>query len=277
VRRVALVVLAALALAPAARAWTPAVTATTSFAPQVHAFADPVTATVTVSVDSRRVDPATVRVTPAFAPYSASPGRVSRASGPDGLVVLTFPFRLTCATSACVPHASERAIPLTPARLAWRARNGATRTESVPWPPLLVASRLTPADVAKPSFPFALEPPPAHFAVPPGALGTGLLVVGALLAAGGLGAVGLLLGRRRRLVPVEPLQRALALVEQAASGDVVDRRRALYQLALVLEEARLEPESWAARKLAWAPDMPDPDGMQLLSLVIREQLREATA
>ena len=42
-----------------------------------------------------------------------------------------------------------------------------------------------------------------------------------------------------------------------------------------LEEARLEPESWAARKLAWAPATPDPDGMQMLSLVIREQLREA--
>ena len=103
------------------------------------------------------------------------------------------------------------------------------------------------------------------------------LLLGALLAAAGLGTLGVLALRRRRVVPVEPLQRALELVEQAANGDVVDRRRALYQLALVLEEARLEPESWAARKLAWAPAMPDPEGMQLLSLVIREQLQEATA
>jgi len=276
-RSAALVALAALALAPVARAVGPAVSASTSLAPRVHAFADPVTATVTVAVDARRADPASVRVVPVFAPYRAVPQPVTRSAAAGGLVVLRFPFRITCATTACLPDAGERTLALPGAHVVWRSRDGSLRHAAVAWPPLLVASRLTKSDLASPSFPAELAPPAPRYAVPPDALGDGLLALGALLAAGGATALGWLLvrQRRRRVVPVEPLQRALELVEAAAGGDVVDRRRALYQLALVLEEARLEPESLAARKLAWAPAMPDPEGMQLLSLVIREQLQEA--
>ncbi len=270
------VALVALVLAPAASAAP--VAASTSFSPQVHGFADPLTATVTVSVDPVRADPASVRVLPSFAPYRATALPPTRSAAAGGLVVLRFAFRLRCTDAACLPDAGERTFHLPPARVSWRARNGGAAGAVAAWPPLLVASRLTKADLAQPSFPADLAPPPARFAVPPAALGDGLLALGSLLAAAGLAVLGrLALRRRRRLVPVEPLQRALELVERAALGDVVDRRRALYQLALVLEEARLEPESSAARKLAWAPAMPDPEGMQLLSLVIREQLAEATA
>jgi hypothetical protein len=269
--------LAALVVAAAASASSPAISAVTSFTPRVHAFADTVTATVTVSVDPSRIDPATVRVAPSFDPYRAVPQPEQRDRTAGGLVMLGFPFRISCSTDDCLPDAGERTIALAPARVVWRDRDGAPRGATVAWPPLLVASRLTKSDLASPSFPTELAPPPPRYALPPGLLGDGLLALGALLGAGGVGTVAVLAHRRRRTVPVEPLQRALELVETAARGDVVDRRRALYQLALVLEDARLEPESWAARKLAWAPAMPDPEGMQLLSLVIRQQLAEATA
>jgi hypothetical protein len=276
VRRAMLVALAALALAPAASAAAePAVSASTSLVPRVHAFADPVTATVTVAVDTRRADPASVRVAPLFAPYRAVPQPVRRSAAAGGLVVLRFPFRISCASAACLPDAGERTRALPPAHVVWRGRDGSARRASVAWPPLLVASRLTESDLASPSFPAQIAPPAPRYAVPPDVLGDGLLALGALLVLAGAGALARLLLLRRRGVPVEPLQRALALVEASARGEVVDRRRALYQLALVLEEARLEPEALAARKLAWSPALPDPEGMQLLSLVIREQLQEA--
>lgn len=274
-RLAAAAVAAALLAAPSARATPPAVTATASFAPLVHAFADPVTATVTVAVDPRRVVPGSVRVVPSFAPYVAEPARVASSSS-GGLLVLRYAFRIGCRTVACDPGGRERTIALRPVLVGWRSRAGAAQTLHVPWPPLLVASRLTQADLARPALLERLEPPPPQYAVSPTLLGDGLLALGCALALAGLATVVRLLLARRRPRAVEPLRRALELVESAAAGDVLERRRALYQLALVLEQARLEPESWAARKLAWAPSSPDPEGMQLLSLVIRGQLREAS-
>jgi hypothetical protein len=277
VRRLAPAALLAV-LAAAAQA-TPAVaapvSAAASFSPLVHGFADPVNATLSVGVP-RGVDPATVRVTPRFAPYDGRLLRVERRGAAGGTTLLRFVYRLTCARTACLPRHAERSFELRPARVSWHAADGSARTGEVRWPPLTVASRLTRADLASPSFAAPLDAPGREFAVSPGPLGIGLLALGSALAAAGAGALGALLWRRsRRPEPVAPLQRALELVEQASRGDVLQRRRALYQLALVLEEARLEPESLAARKLAWAPATPDPEGMQMLSLVIRHQLQEA--
>jgi len=276
VRRAAvLAALAALVLAPPSAAASP-VSSAASFSPLVHAFADPLAATVAVSVDPASVDPASVRVAPRFAPYRGRLLRVERSTAAGGTLLLRFVYRLSCSTSACIPKQGERSFSLAPARVSWRGPDGIRRSGEASWPPLTVASRLTPADLTAPEFTASPEPPVPAYAVAPGPLGTALLALGAaLVAAGATTLLALALRRRRRPLAVAPLQRALELVEQASRGDVVERRRALYQLALVLEEARLEPESWAARKLAWAPATPDPDGMQMLSLVIREQLREA--
>ncbi|HEY6054008.1 MAG TPA: hypothetical protein VIU86_08755, partial [Gaiellaceae bacterium] len=102
---------------PAARAATPAppISADASFAPLVHAFADPVTAQVTVGVDPARIDPASVRVAPSFAPYTAVRARVERRDGGSHLAVLRFSWRLRCASAACVPRAPEKSFTLRPA------------------------------------------------------------------------------------------------------------------------------------------------------------------
>jgi hypothetical protein len=265
-----------LALAPAARAGVPPVTAQATFSPLVHAFADPVTATVTVAVEPSLVDPASVRVDAHFAPYRARLLRVERSSASGGTVVVRRLYRLSCATAACVPKQPERSFQVAPARISWRTPSGTPQSGTVAWPPLTVASRISSAELSTPDFRAAAAPPAPGHRIAPATLGVALVALGGVLAGAGLATLLLLaLRRRRRPVAAAPLQRALELVEQASRGDVVERRRALYQLALVLEEARLEPESWAARKLAWAPATPDPDGMQMLSLVIREQLQEA--
>lgn len=262
---------------PAARAATtvPPISADASFTPLVHAFADPVTAQVTVGVDPSRIDPASVRVVPSFAPYAAGPARVERRDGGAHLVVLRFSYRLRCSSAACVPRAPERSFTLRPAIVRWQNRGGGAGSAQLAWPPLTVASRLMPRDLALPTLLARVEPPAPSYSVPPGPLGIGLLALGAALAAAGAVTLAVLLRPRSRAVATPPLQHALELVESAAAGEVVERRRALYRLALALEEARLEPESHAARKLAWAPAAPDPDGMLQLALVIRGQLREA--
>ncbi|HET7567386.1 MAG TPA: hypothetical protein VFJ91_05300 [Gaiellaceae bacterium] len=274
-RRTALAVVAALALAPAAAAATPVATQA-SFSPLVHGFGDPVVATVAVAAD-RSVEPGSVRVAASFGPYDATALPVERRAAADGRVLLRFAWRLRCTTSACVPRKPERTFLLPAAHVSWLTRGGAAGRTTALWPALTVASRLTPGDLAVPAFLAQTPPPASGLRLPAGPLSIALLALGSLLAAAGLAALAapLLRRRRRAPLPVAPLQLALELVERAASGDVDERRRALYQLALLLEEASLEPESWAARKLAWAPATPDPDGMQMLSLVIREQLQEA--
>jgi hypothetical protein len=270
------IVLATLLLfcVPAARAETPPISADAQFAPLVHAFADPVTARVTVGVDPARIDPASVRLAGSFAPYRTGPPRVTRRAAGPHLVVLLFSYRLRCIDAACVPGAPERSLTLKPASLRWRYRTGKPAAAEIAWPPLTVASRLTPRDLALPALTAKAQPPAPTYRVPPGPLGIALLAVGSALAAAGLAGLVVLLRPHARPVAIAPIQAALALVERAAAGEVGERRRALYRLALALEEARLEPESWAARKLAWAPAAPDPEGMRQLALVIRGQLGE---
>lgn len=260
---------------PAARAETPPISADAQFAPLVHAFGDPVTARVTVGVDPTRIDPASVRIAGSFAPYRAEGLTVTRRAAGPHLLVLLYAYRLRCIDAGCVPGAPERSLTLRPATLRWRDRAGRTASADLAWPPLTVASRLVPRDLALPTLTAKAQPPAPTFALPPGPLGTALLALGSALAAAGLGGLVVLLRPHARPVAIAPVQSALALVERAAAGEVVERRRALYRLALALEEARLEPESFAARKLAWAPAAPDPDGMLQLALVIRGQLGEA--
>ncbi|HSP72657.1 MAG TPA: hypothetical protein VLN26_09830, partial [Gaiellaceae bacterium] len=157
---------------PAARAATPAppISADASFTPLVHAFADPVTAEVTVGVDPARIDPASVRVVPSFAPYAAGPARVDRRDGGRNLVVLRFSYRLRCSSAACVPRAPERSFTLRPAVVRWHGRGGGTGSAQLAWPPLTVASRVTPRDLAFPTLLARVEPPAPSYSVPPGPL-----------------------------------------------------------------------------------------------------------
>lgn len=261
---------------PAARAaGPPPISADAVFTPAVHAFGDPVTARLTVGVDPTRIDPASVTVKPSFAPYAAGKPTLLRRDGGPHLVVLVFSYPLRCLTAACVPRAPERSVTPGPTTIRWRYRHGGSTYAEVAWPQLTVASRLTPRDLALPQLTATVPPPAPSYSLPPGPLGLALLALGSLLAAAGLGTLAYLVRPRARAVAIAPIQAALALVERAAAGEVVERRRALYRLALALEEARLEPESWAARKLAWAPAAPDPEGMRQLAYVIRGQLGEA--
>jgi len=276
VRRLLVAAAALLALAPAARAAErPPIAADASFSPLVHAFADPVTAEVTLAVDARRVDPGSVRLRPSFAPYEAAPPQVERRDAGDGLVVLHYAYPLRCTAAACVPRAQERSFTLRAATVRWSWRWGGEGSAQLTWPRLTVASRLSPRDLAAPALTARVDPPAVDYSLPPGPLGIVLLALGPALAAGGIAALALVLRPRRRVSAAPPLEQALDMVERAAAGEVVERRRALHRLALALEDARLEPESYAAKKLAWAPAAPDPDGMRELTLVIRGQLGEA--
>jgi hypothetical protein len=200
--------------------------------PREPQFGDTVVATLVAPAGSRlarKVD---------FDPYTV----VSRASSVEGGRA-TITYHLRCLEQACVPHGRSKVF----------------RFEPAVWPTLRVHSRLTKADSARPVV--RVPPPvsaPAHYRVSPTALGVTLLVLAALLAAGGaalLVAVGV-----RRIAPtqprVPPLEHVLAeLAASCSNGDSGHRRRALDALARELEplDASLSAES---RVLAWGPREP---------------------
>jgi hypothetical protein len=132
-----------------------------------------------------------------------------------------------------------------------------------------VRSRVTAADIAAASPPFAADTAPARptYRVEPHTAEILLIALAALAAAGAAALVALeLVERRRRTVlAVDELSRALRLVREAEARPVSDRRRALALLA------RLAPSA-EARELAWSEPPPEPNRVDdLVERVERER------
>src|SRR5581483_9858843 len=180
-------------------------------------FGQVVTATVTVTVDPRQVDPSTVVVRPSFAPYSLRSeddghSKIGRAR------VETFTYRLQCVVVACVPtggagraRSAATAFQLRPVRVAARSRDGS-------------AVRLTADDIALAEPVFERSGMPSvTWRVRPDLLASlaVLLAVLCVLGAGVLaGSVALADGRPLRVLRIpanlSPVERALRLAEYAA-------------------------------------------------------------
>jgi hypothetical protein len=266
------------------------VAASRMLTPGTHLFGDTVTARVDVVVDRDHLDPGRVRLTAAFPPYELVRKMQVERRDYDRYTRLRYELELRCLGRPCL--AGEVSPGVTPAggappsRRAERVYNfrpahiyydepGEDRPrhlKRVWWPRLEALTRISPSE---PGLTFALRTPfrttissmpDVTYRISPTLLGTGLLLVAALLLA--------LPGRftwswfrsRRKPPPVEeapeltPLERALELVEQAReSVDGEDRRRALEVLAVELDSARRAEQAGEARRLAWSPSEPTPD------------------
>src|SRR5205807_9136917 len=134
-------------------------------------------------VDARRVDPRSVRVTAAFAPWTqAAPARTTTTAA-GGLAKRSYRFTLSCLDSTCLPHTMRFA----PATVTARLRSGRTVTVRRAWPALTVSARVPAAAAAasKPPFrPQAALPAPS-FRISPTPFGLWLDVLAAPLAAAG--------------------------------------------------------------------------------------------
>ena len=228
--------------------------------PRDPQFGDTVTATADVSIDSRRVDPASVRVRSSFAPYRVvSSTRDVRRTG--NVTVVSLRYRLRCLETVCAHGGEPTATPLGSLLTAYE-RDGRAVTFRSAWPAVRVHTRIAPADLQRPFFRAGpAQRSPMHYRLPPRATGYVLLAFATLLALAGALLVGrgALAGAPRRHASLRPLDAVLQELAAAASnGDSGRRRKALEQLARELEPLD-ESLSAESRVLAWSPQDPQPE------------------
>ena len=247
-----------------------------AFTPAAVEFGDVITARIVVSLDARAVRPASLRLVYDLAPLTQLGSSVERHTTRGALVVVTRELRAACLADACVSSAGPRSIAPSPARVDVALRGGGRVTANVPWAPLSVAGRVTPADLsaAQPPFRASTELPPATYRAAPASIAWLLDGAAAILAAcGGALAAAVLLGARRTRPGETPdaLARALRLARDARTRPDPDRRAAAGHVARLLAR-RDPPLARAAEDLAWSRPSPTPDSLTTLVEDVEREL-----
>ncbi len=245
-----------------------AIQATATVEPGAHLFGDRLAARVEVLVDRRAVDPASVRIQAAFAPYGTAgpPTLAARRARND--VSLTYAFTLLCLRNECRPEPrGAKEFRFGTVQIRFRD-HGRAATLAVPWPPVEVGSRLTSADIGQPQLRARdTELPAVSYRASPDVLAALLFALAAALAlAGGAlvwPSISPLLPARRPhddLAGLPPLERAVALLRRSlARGRASDQRKALDRLARELRRSGRDELAGGARALAWSERDPAPD------------------
>ena len=264
-----------------------AVVLETFVTPSRYSFGDQLLAEVRLTVDSTRVNPASVVSVPVFRPFQrVAPIEVERQDL-GNTTVLRFHYRIQCVARECVPEGSEGELELSLGLVRYTLLEGRNVTLPLDFPPLQVVSRLT-ADVRRDVAvrPAAVAADPALSQVPPLEFRGGPSLLGWLLV-GAAAAIVLALGgwlawrlRPRRSVaepvsalPVEPpLPAALGQVERSLAGSEPERRTALDELARRLDESRERELAVETRRLAWSESGPQPDSVRELAATVRERV-----
>jgi hypothetical protein len=251
-------------------------TVAATLTPREHLFGDRVVARVDVALDPSRVEARSVAIETSFAPYAivGKPRVVRDASA------VRLEATLVCLARACATPAPQRTVDFPRARVRYRDRSGRAHSIGASWPPLLAASRLTPADVLRPQIRVVAGAPPASTAADPTVVAWALAAGagGLLLAAGGA------LVRRLRARPAAAawappeapaLLTALADVERLAAESDGARRSAIDRLARELDRIGLTRLAPAARTLAWSAPVPSSEPMQQLSADVQKAVDAA--
>ena len=231
--------------------------------PDVHTFGEPVRATVEVVADAGFIKPETVRVETDFAPYAVDGEPTVERTIVNGVARVVFQYPLRCLREGCDAAAARGVAEFEPGFVHYRYVEGSGPGRHIlDWPPIEVASRVTPADVE------ALRWRASETALPPTTMRFGPvgLAVALLAVALALVAAAALLGRRLwRSEPDEdvqqaheartPLERALELVlaDTRNGSSSQDRRRTLERLARELTAVGHPGLAADARELAWSP------------------------
>ncbi len=272
----------------------PAIDGSALLTPRIVLFGDTVRAQIDVVLDRTRVDPDSVRVATAFAPWEIvrEPERVRRDVGSATYLRTTYVLR--CLTSPCAPPRQAAPLEFDPARIAFTrpAEAGARQVRAsieAEWPLLTVYSRLATAALessTRSSTPWRVDVvslPAVSHPVAPGIVLV-LLIAGALLLVGtGAALVYMAWPRRAPVLPPEPepeplpvltpLEQALALLEDAAGEDGAEgRRRSLELVAEALEEWGDDDLAGWARVLAWSEGVPEVEETADLATRVRTVL-----
>jgi hypothetical protein len=223
------------------------------------------------------VEPDSLRVTSALEPLTQlAATRVSRSSRGDEEVV-TFDVTAACVEQRCVAAGgAEPRLRLPAVRASARTRDGEPLSVSELWPRLTIRGQVRASDLARSPLPFEtdLEAPDVTYRVAPSMLTTVLavLAVGLALAAVALAALqAVRIVRRRNLVELTDLERALALARSSESRPPEDRRRALGLLARVLRSRR-QRLAVPTSTLAWSAPLPSPGSVSTLVEQIEKEV-----
>jgi hypothetical protein len=252
-----------------------AVAATATLGAQALSFGDPLTARLDVLVDPQRVDLATVRLRPRFAPWRVASQRVERREAAG--VLLSYRYTLECLSPACLPGRTLAERRFLPALVSYRSVAGRRARLAVEWPIYRIATRLTSPDIGDPTLHLSADTslPPVSYRISPAVLQALLAVLAALLVAGAAALVALALPRRRRADGPElpPLERALAVVRAStANGYPAERRSALGGLARVLRADGRRELAHAAVRLAWSSQPPTAEATAAFADRVEEAL-----
>jgi hypothetical protein len=242
----------------------------TSISTRSPSFGDVVTARVTVLADRRQVDPASVHLAAPFGDWEeAAPTRTASISGRQ-ISVMTWSFDIVCLRTSCLGNRHPATVSLPPVSVSVKRNDGSLDTVRRAWPTLSIIPRFGPAPAGgTPNFQVDQELPPATFRLGPGAFALALDAAAILLAALGLVIVARVVIRRRpaRTSEVPPLAHALAVVRQAKTRPVDDRRRAAGLLARTLAHDR-DNLAGAASQAAWSAGEPSPSRLEELATMV---------
>jgi len=251
--------------------------------PQQHLFGDPVHARVELILDSRRIDPNTVKVRVNFAPYRPlRPTRqVRSASGP--ITRLRFDYLLSCLGYRCLPI-GQRDFELHNGAVEYRSRPGAVQREEIDWPSIEATGRIPAAALAMAEASLRAdyrELGPPTYALAPRTVALVALVLAVLFGAAALILILRLLplarlAERLGLNTVDrrtPLERALARVHETSERPK-EGRRALERLAQELRRARSPELAGTASQLAWSREFPADGRLTALSGEVERLIAE---
>ena len=257
-----------------------ALTVRTSFDPPAAQFGDRLVARVVVLADRRALDTSRLRVTEDVAPLAQlGSARVTRTTR-GRLLVVSYDLPAVCVTEDCLAATGPKRLQLPPARAEAPRRGGGVARVETAWPVLELRGRVTAADLAPSSPPLRQDTsaPAVSYRIAPATFSLLLDVVSAVLAAAGVALAAwqaALLARRRRTSDARSeIERALALVREAASRPPEDRRRAVGLLARLLRR-RNELLAGDAGDLAWSEPKPTPEELAALAERVAREVGSA--
>lgn len=262
---------------PSARSGaTAGTTVRTSFDPPAVQFGDPLTLHIAARFDNRVVLPESFRLTSSVVPLTQlGPVRTERTRR-GHLTVVSISIPVVCIAPACAQGTGETRLRLPVVTGHVTGVDGRVRSVGATWPPLLVGSRVTAADLAhaSPTLRADTAPAPPRFRIAPGRLALLLDVLAVALAALGVWVAARQITAilRRRLAPADAdaLATALRRVRQSESRSAPDRRRALGHLARLLDRRGLR-QADETSELAWSRPAPTPEGTAELAARVESE------
>jgi hypothetical protein len=264
--------------------------------PQSFLFGQAVHVEIDAVVDHRKLDPNRVRLDANWSPYAPITPMTRARTDVGDYTKLRWRVDLHCITLPCAPRVGSsvrNVFQPTTVRYAGRVTGAAAPSVTVTWPNVIAWSRQDPIDQERKAVvrktgtlvgrQIAAFTPPWHvntnlaavsYRVGPTtlfwaslALALTLVLAAALLLRPYLPTPAWL----RRPRHLSKLERALLEVERAR-GRPVEERKALELLAAELRSHGERSLAWSATKLAWSPEVPEPERTGELTETIRREL-----